>query len=340
MMSVARIGDRPSSNHNDVFSISGHPLTAPMSKPLLSIIVPSFNQGRFIRHTLDSCLAQKHKPIEIIVIDGGSTDGTIDVLRGYGQRPELRWWSEPDRGVADAVNKGLARASGDIAAIQSSDDAYLPGAFEHIVAAFEQSPDVGLVYGDIATVDAAGVELSRSTIPAFSLEGFLAGITWVPQPSAFFRLDLARSLGGWNERYFVADTEMWLRMGFRTSVRKLDVCLAERRKHGEQRDRQSRAIRDSYRRMIGESGDLKRAASRLRRAARCGCHMISIRYNPSGSDWAATWHLWNAVLNYPRVMSAVGRTPLWVPGYLPLRRLLSTVKRGICGAASVRRGRS
>src|SRR5437773_2348908 len=117
-----------------------------MSRPLVSVIVPSFNQGKYIRETIDSILAQDYRPLEVLVIDGASTDETLDVLRSYADRPELRWWSERDAGVVDAVNKGLARASGEIVAIQSSDDLYVPGA---VAAAVEALADGAvLAYGD------------------------------------------------------------------------------------------------------------------------------------------------------------------------------------------------
>src|SRR5713226_9368149 len=95
----------------------------------VSIIVPSYNQGRFIRQTLDSILAQDYRPLEVLVLDGKSSDDTVEILREYEDVFHgLRWWSESDDGVADAVNKGLTRATGTYAGIQSSDDIYLPGA--------------------------------------------------------------------------------------------------------------------------------------------------------------------------------------------------------------------
>jgi glycosyltransferase involved in cell wall biosynthesis len=116
-------------------------------RPLVSIAVPSFNQGRFIEETLRSCLEQHYRPIEIVVQDGGSTDGTISVLRSL-DAPELSWISESDEGVVDAVNKGLRRARGDILSIQSSDDLFLGGAIEAAVEALFHDPTIGLVYGE------------------------------------------------------------------------------------------------------------------------------------------------------------------------------------------------
>lgn len=304
--------------------------------PLVSVIVPSFNQGRFIEDTIRSVLSQDYRPVELLVIDGGSTDSTLDVLRRLEGAPGLRWWSEPDRGVADAVNKGLARAGGSIAAIQSSDDLYAPGALRAAVDAFRQRPCLGLVYGDIATVDDRGREDGRSAIGPYSLEGFLARTTWVPQPSAFFRLDLARELGGWSERYFVADTEFWLRLLFRADALKLDRCLALRRRHGAQRDRRTRDIHESYWRMIDDSPDLRHAPRRLRRLARAGACMLTLRYNPTGSDWLATRHLWTAFALCPAAARMAGRSPYWIPGLLPVRRMLSRVKRTLLASRSPR----
>jgi glycosyltransferase involved in cell wall biosynthesis len=290
----------------------------PVPAPLVSIIVPSFNQGRFIRQTIESALAQSYRPLEIVVVDGGSSDETLQVLRSFGERPELRWRSEPDDGVAHAVNKGLALAAGSIAGIQSSDDYYLPGALEAAVAAFSD-PSVGLVYGDVQKVDEAGVEVLRTRLPGFSLERFLAKMTWIPQPAAFFRVALARALGGWDSRYFVADTEFWLRMAFRAQVAKVDRVLGARREHAAQRDKQLQAIRESYARMVAESLELRAAPWRLRRAAACGRHLHALRYGAARTEWSRAWRLWRAVLAYPPVLSAL---PSWaglLPGYFRLR---------------------
>src|SRR5215471_9874354 len=117
-------------------------------RPLVSIVVPSFNQGRFIAETVRSCLEQSYRPIEILVQDGGSTDDTISILQSL-KAAELHWQSETGEGVVDAVNKGLRRARGDILSIQSSDDVFLSGAIEAAVEALLHDPTIGLVYGDV-----------------------------------------------------------------------------------------------------------------------------------------------------------------------------------------------
>ncbi len=305
-----------------------------MPSPLVSVIVPSFNQGRFIRETIESCLAQDYRPIEVVVIDGASTDGTLDVLHSYDGVPEVRWVSERDSGVVEAVNKGFAMARGEFAGIQSSDDYYLPGAVAAGVHALQAQPDVGFVYGDILKVDAEGHELSRVRLAPFSLEAFLAVETWVPQPSCFFRLALARELGGWREEVpYAADTDLWLRMAFRADARKIDRVLAARRVHGEQRDNQAARIARDYSRMIDESLCIAGAPARLRRAAHAGKCLTRIRYNPTGSDWYAAGQLLHAGLLRPRSFSL--RAFLLYLAYFPARRALAPWKRRLLKRKSV-----
>lgn len=274
--------------------------------PLVSIIVPSFNQGRFIARTLDSILAQDWRPLEILVIDGGSSDETVSVLGDYAARhPEVRYWSEKDRGVAHAVNKGLLAARGVFAGIQSSDDVYYAGAIRMAVDTFRQHPELGLVYGDSGAIDTDDRLLWRSHWAPHSIEAFLLGTSKIPQASAFFRLDLARELGGWREDYFICDFEFWLRLMFRKPALKVDALMSSARLHDVRRDHQTRKIWDSYWRMIRESDDLERAPARLRRAARAGAHALVQRHNPWRSDWRATWHCWQALLTHPGVWPAI-----------------------------------
>jgi len=102
------------------------------NKPLISIIIPNYNNGKYIRETINSALIQDYRPIEIIVIDGASTDDSVKILHEYDNMPEVKWISEPDKGVADAVNKGFTIAKGEICGIQSSDDYYLPNALSSV----------------------------------------------------------------------------------------------------------------------------------------------------------------------------------------------------------------
>jgi glycosyltransferase involved in cell wall biosynthesis len=294
---------------------------------LVSIIIPSFNQGRFIAKTLDSVLAQDYRPLDVVVVDGASTDETIAVLHRYDSAPEVRWVSAPDRGVVDAVNKGFNLARGELAAIQSSDDYYLPGAISAAVAALQADPSLGFVFGDILKVDVEGREVSRTQLAPFSLENVLAMRTWIPQPSTFFRLALARELGGWRESVpYAADTDLWLRMAFRCDARKIDQVMAGRRIHADQRDRHGDRIFRDYTRTLEDLEPLQRAAARLRRAAAAGRLRMLARYQPQQGYWqrwskhvCATW-LDRQSWKQTDPMSLV-------PGWYPLRARIAALFR-------------
>ena len=297
--------------------------------PLVSIVIPSYNQGKFIKETIDSILAQDYAPIEIIVIDGASTDNTVEILKSYGNRPDLIWRSEPDRGVVDAVNKGFTIAQGEIIGIQSSDDFYLSHAVKTMVKALQADPEVGLAFADIITVDSEGNEIRHTNFPPFSLEGFLSKKFYIPQPSAFFRRKILDVIGGWNEKYFVADTEFWLRMVFNTKALKINSCIAKRRLHQAQRNHERRKIVDSYRYMIDNSENLASAPLYLQKAAKIGTHLNFIRYNPTNSHLQSTYHLWRAILLRPTLLGQFLNSPLLIPGYLQVRILASKAKQNL-----------
>jgi glycosyltransferase involved in cell wall biosynthesis len=288
--------------------------------PLVSIIVPSYNQGIYIEQCIRSALDQDYRPIEIVVVDGGSRDETIEVLRSFDGVSELRWWSAPDDGPVSAVNKGLELARGSIGGIQSSDDYYLPGAIRSVVDAFLEQPTLGLVYGDAIKIDAGGRELMRQSVGRFSLVRLLSRATHVPQPAAFFSVILARELGGWDARIpYVSDADLWMRLAFRAPVRKLNAYLGVVRMHPEQRDRKIDLIQRDYARMLEQSQELRRASWRLRRAAAAGGRLLTLRYPVHRSNAELTRMLWHAVLLYPAVLRTPGlpRHRL-IPGYFRL----------------------
>ena len=301
------------------------PLKPLPDAPLVSVLVPSYNQGRFIRDTIDSILGQDYRPLKIHVMDGASTDETVRVLESYGDIPELEWVSEADKGVVDAVNKGFDRLQGDICGIQSSDDVYLPGAIATVVEQFRQSPSTGLIYGDTVKVDAQGDELQRYRIGPWSMQNLFLLKTWIPQPSAFFRRQLLDACGGWDESIpYAPDTDLWLRMAFRTSVMKIDHYLSSRRMHDAQRDTQAAKIVRDYGKMIDQSPDIAAAPPEILAAAKASKHLIFQRYNPTKSDIGVAWHLLRAGIACPAALN--GRNILH-HAVLPIRRRLSKLKQ-------------
>jgi glycosyltransferase involved in cell wall biosynthesis len=295
--------------------------------PLVSIVVPSFNQGQFIRETIDSILSQDYRPIEVLVMDGASKDATVDVLRSY-DAPELQWWSEPDRGVVDAVNKGLGRVRGEVVAIQSSDDVYLPGAISAAVSAFKAHPDLGLVFGDVEYIDAASRVSGRTTLPPFSLYDYVGKLTFIPQPSAFFTADAMRASGMWRDDVsYAADAEFFLRIAADYPVRKIDRLLARYRYHDEQRDKAAARVERDWRKAIEPW--TKSSDRRLRRYAKSGIDLSRLRYTPESQWIRRTVAAYRALLVNPDLWRNrdFRHTRDLLPGRYPIWKFLSRVKR-------------
>jgi glycosyltransferase involved in cell wall biosynthesis len=286
--------------------------------PLVSVIVPSYNQGPFVRQTIDSILAQDYRPLEVLVVDGGSGDETVPVLRSYAV-PELRWRSEPDKGVVDAVNKGLAQAKGEVIAIQSSDDYYAgPDVLSRALETFFDDPELGIVYGDSQKIDEQGRSYPVTALAPYSLPNLLAKRTRIPQESAFVRRDALEGVGGWREEVaYAADADFYLRIALRTKAYKLDRCISFRRMHRGQRDEQGEQIIQAYRRSIEGNADVQALPWRLRRAAAAGIHGTIARYSPS--PWRKTLFLYRALITYPPTVSPLRQSwPHLVPGLVPL----------------------
>ncbi len=195
----------------------------------VSFVVPTLNQAAFIGRCLDSCLAQRIPESEVIVMDGASSDGTQRVLERYGER--IRWRSERDGGQSDAVNRGVALATGEVIAWINSDDYYPDdGVLPAVLTAFESGPDVDVVYGRALTVDASGRPLRpyhtrRITAPKDVL---VFPIGPAMQPAVFFRRQAFSGVGGLRrDLHYAMDYDLWLRMFPRArAIRFVDRVLA------------------------------------------------------------------------------------------------------------------
>lgn len=199
----------------------------------ISVVIPSLNQCDLIGQAISSVLEQDYSSVELVVIDGGSTDSTLEVLRKFGDG--LRWISEPDNGQADAINKGWQLMSGDIVAYLNSDDAYLPGAFAQAAYFFEQRPMVDVVYGDCDYVDRDGQRISAFPTRQFDYDLLLRSTqNYVPQPAAFIRRRAIEDVGFLDMKLaYVMDYDLWLRLGIRHRFEYLPAKLAVLRLHAE-----------------------------------------------------------------------------------------------------------
>jgi glycosyltransferase involved in cell wall biosynthesis len=183
----------------------------PTQLPTISIVTPSYQHAAFIETTITSVLGQDYPALEYLVADGGSTDGTIEILRKY--RSRLNWFSEPDRGQTDAINKGFGRTSGEILGWLNSDDEYAPGALKTVGEFFAANPDVGLLYGDANFIDARGRTLAACAhIEPFDRSRLLHYCDFIVQPAAFFRRSLFQAVGGLDDSlHWAMDYDLWLK---------------------------------------------------------------------------------------------------------------------------------
>lgn len=183
-----------------------------MTTPTISIITPSYNQAKFLRRTVESVLSQDYPKIEYIIIDGGSTDGSQEILQSY-QEQLAYWESVPDQGQTDAINKGFAKATGKYLAWLNSDDVYQPGAISEAVDYLENHPEVGMVYGDCTFIDAQDRQIGLFPAAQTDYKRLRRGYVHIPQQSAFFRADLWEKVDPLDTSFFFAmDYDLWVRL--------------------------------------------------------------------------------------------------------------------------------
>jgi glycosyltransferase involved in cell wall biosynthesis len=198
--------------------------------PRISIVINSFNQADYLEQTLHSVIEQNYPNLELLVVDGGSTDGSVEIIQRYAEH--ITWWiTEKDSGQADGINKGLRHATGEVTAWLNSDDFYYPGAVQQAAEAFLNHPEAGLIYGDVMAVDASGKPFHRMKTGDVDVEGLMT-FHILNQPAVFMRRSILKSAGVLDPSYhYLLDHQLWLRIAVRSRVVHIPKLWAAGRFH-------------------------------------------------------------------------------------------------------------
>jgi glycosyltransferase involved in cell wall biosynthesis len=199
---------------------------------LVSIVTPSFNQAEFLERTMCSVIDQTYPHIEYYVMDGGSSDGSVELIQKYEKRL-AGWVSEKDRGQTDAINKGFARSSGGILAWLNSDDTYEPEAVEKAVAFLQFHPEIGMVYADTNFINTSDKVIGKFPAALTDYARLRRGYVHIPQQAAFFRASLWKQVGPLDPTFFFAmDYDLWVRLAKLTPFAYVQEHWANFRLHG------------------------------------------------------------------------------------------------------------
>lgn len=207
------------------------PKVYPEMAPVVSIVTPSFNQAQYLEQTILSVLSQDYPRLEYIIIDGGSSDGSVEIIHKYASR--LAYWvSERDQGQADALRKGFSRARGSVWAWLNSDDLYYPGTVTQAVEYLQMHPQVGMVYGDADLIDQSGEILGKFAARQTDYRRMLDGFVHIPQQASFICADVWQQAGGLDASFFFAmDYDLWVRVAKISAIQYLPERWAAFRLH-------------------------------------------------------------------------------------------------------------
>ena len=267
--------------------------------PKISIVTPCFNSVTTIAATIQSVLSQDYTNWEHIVVDGGSNDGTIAVLERY---PRLIWVSEKDEGHYHAMNKGIARVTGDLVVILNADDCFRPGALRKVAEAFQKNPEWDALFGDVVFVDGTGHEIYRREEAIYDYKVLLYGVDYICHQTLFVRKPVYERLGGYRHKEFLnsADYEFKLRLG-RTGCRvgHLPELLVDYRYHAQGQSADLRIIRNMIqeavviRREHGNPGGWRGACLRIVFKAKRQLQKLRIRHKCDliPGNWRLKSHL-------------------------------------------------
>lgn len=257
---------------------------------LVSVITPSYNQVAFLERTIQSVLAQQDVAIQYILVDGGSTDGSLDIIRKYASR--LAWWvSEPDSGQADALNKGIKQATGDYLAWLNSDDLYFPSAVARAVNFLDADPSIGMVFGDAVTIDEQDQQLNRLTFGDWGLAELMS-FRIICQPAVFMRRELLDKAGSLDAGFhYLLDHHLWLRIARLAPIQHIGETWAAARHHAAAKNvSQAAGFGEEAFRILAwmeTQPDLAPLVSKHRRSVEAGAYRLNARYLLDGDQPAA-----------------------------------------------------
>ena len=290
------------------------------SLPRVSIVTPSFNQAAFLEETIRSVLSQDYPNLEYIIIDGGSTDGSVEIIEKYADR--LAYWvSEKDAGQADGINKGLVRATGEVVAWLNSDDVYQPGAILAAVEALQENPDCGLVFGDVLSVDANDQPLNLTLYDDLGLDDLLS-FEIIGQPAVFMRRSVLDKTGLLDTRFhYLLDHQLWIRMANLAGMNYIREQWAAARYH-EAAKNVAQAERfcsdaDALVAWVKSEPALAERYQRLGKRAEAGLAMFKAYYLSTGRMPIQALHEYGrAFLTSPALALKQWRRILWTMGSL------------------------
>lgn len=287
---------------------------------LVSIITPSFNQAAYLEQTMQSVLEQDYPRIEYLVVDGASTDNSVDIIRKYESK--LAWWvSEKDKGQADAINKGFARATGEIIAWLNSDDYYLAGTVSAAVKIFAERPEVALVYGNMLAVDEHGKTFNTLNYKQLTLEDLLC-FQIIGQPAVFMRRSALQTAGGLDPTFhFLLDHHLWIRLAQQGKILHVDQTWSVARYHAEAKNIAKAAEfgREAFRILENAAQDenLAPILAKVNSRARASANRVDARYLLDGGKPASALSAWMRAL-FIHPPTALARLNIFVSAILNL----------------------
>lgn len=273
--------------------------------PLVSIVTPSFNQDKFLEDTIHSVLAQDYPALEYLIVDGGSTDTSVEIIKKHSA--DLAWWvSEPDEGQASAINKGMAQSKGEIVAWLNSDDLYFPGAIKSAVDFMLAEPQIGMVYGNAVTIDEKGRPIRELTFPDWELEDLIQ-FRIICQPSVFMRRSAYEKVSGLDPSYhFMLDHHLWIRISQQAQIKHVASIWSAARHHKAAKNVSHSSGFGTESLLLLEwmetQPDLEAKIAQNKSGVLAGAYRLNGRYLLEGGEYA------NSLKSY-------GRAILYQPGY-------------------------